>query len=197
MGYRNYFCKISKKELEEIRKYRTVAELAEWGKATGRKVMNYGDENEFYLPVFNIGETIYDFGKDVDWAHKLQKNENIFSSNELKEAYAEEHDTFVCSQTDFLAVIDVYKEKIINYYEKLLAENKEAFHTSDIGQKCKAHVRNQLYEWKNAFDSSPVNTDLSVNTITGSWLYEYAIFELVRLYKTFDWENDALLFLGW
>jgi len=40
MGYRNYFCKISKKELEEIRKCRTVAELAEWGKTAGREVVN-------------------------------------------------------------------------------------------------------------------------------------------------------------
>ena len=27
--------------------------------------------------------------------------------------------------------------------------------------------------------------------------YEYAIFELVRLYKIFDWENDDLVLVGW
>lgn len=29
------------------------------------------------------------------------------------------------------------------------------------------------------------------------WDYEYAIFELVRLYKSFDWENDELVLVGW
>jgi hypothetical protein len=32
--------------------------------------------------------------------------------------------------------------------------------------------------------------------INRSGLYEYAIFELVRVYKTFDWENDALVLIG-
>ena len=32
---------------------------------------------------------------------------------------------------------------------------------------------------------------------TNSWSYEYSIFELVRLYKTFDWENDNLVLMGW
>ena len=32
---------------------------------------------------------------------------------------------------------------------------------------------------------------------SGDWSYEYAIFELVRLYKIFDWENNDLVLVGW
>jgi len=27
--------------------------------------------------------------------------------------------------------------------------------------------------------------------------YEYAIFNLVYIYRTFDWENDYLIYSGW
>ena len=33
--------------------------------------------------------------------------------------------------------------------------------------------------------------------LVSSWLYEHTIFDLVRIYKTFDWENKCLLFMGW
>ena len=45
--------------------------------------------------------------------------------------------------------------------------------------------------------TKPYNTDIEDEKIVNSWLYEYSIFELVRLFKKFDWENDVLLLYGW
>jgi hypothetical protein len=42
-----------------------------------------------------------------------------------------------------------------------------------------------------------INLDPEDECITNSWLYEHQIFELVRLYKTIDWDNKCLLFYGW
>ena len=47
------------------------------------------------------------------------------------------------------------------------------------------------------FGISPIDLDESRERITGDWSYEYTIFELVRLYKIFDWENDELVLVGW
>jgi hypothetical protein len=33
--------------------------------------------------------------------------------------------------------------------------------------------------------------------IVSSWKYEYAQFELVRIYKTFDWEKDVMIYYGY
>jgi len=43
-----------------------------------------------------------------------------------------------------------------------------------------------------------VNLDESQpHEVCRSWLYEYSIFNLVHVLKTFDWENDNLLFYGY
>lgn len=33
--------------------------------------------------------------------------------------------------------------------------------------------------------------------LTDSWLYEHTIFELVRLYKSIDWDKHCVLFYGY
>jgi hypothetical protein len=33
--------------------------------------------------------------------------------------------------------------------------------------------------------------------VTTSWKYEYAIFELVRIYKTFDWKKNVMIYYGY
>lgn len=43
----------------------------------------------------------------------------------------------------------------------------------------------------------PIDLDGSTPQITQCQLYEYVIFELVRLYKTFDWGNDELVLMEW
>ena len=54
-------------------------------------------------------------------------------------------------------------------------------------------------ERKNKLNNTyrPYNLKEDNSEIVSSWRYEYAIFEMVRLFKTFDWENNYLLFYGW
>ena len=194
MGYRHHFYKISNAEIADIRKCKTVTELCSWGKHKHYPIRGDNDDG-YYLAPYDIGKEIYDFGKDADWATEIQtKNESIFESKELKDFY-EDYDPVICSKDDFLYAINIYAQKISEYYENLLAETKDSNLT--VEQRCKIHVEKQLREWKNDFRFFPVNTDLSSECINNSWLYEYAIFELTRIYKTFDWENDTLILLGW
>lgn len=192
MGYRHYFHAVPKTQIEAIRKCKTNEEFCEWAESAGYEIDRCEDEPT-YVPVYRLGEEIYEFGKYVEWAFAMQeKNESIFSSEELKECY-EDYTPILCSKEDFLSVIDIYKKKIASYLESLLSNDEYA--TAE--QKCQRDIKDRLDEWKNTFGYSPVNTDLDKAYITKSWLYEYSIFELVRLYKTFDWENDALMLVGW
>lgn len=194
MGYRHYFHKLPKAQLEEIKKCKTNDDFCNYAENKGYEVDRYEDE-EPYCPIFKIGKEVYEFGKYCDWAFDMQeKNESIFGNDELKERYSD-YQAVICSKEDFLFVINTYKQKIIDYYKNLLAENKES--KTPIEKRHKLHIENQLHEWENAFGCCPINTDLSVEHINDSWMYEYAIFELVRVYKTFDFENNALVLLGW
>lgn len=192
MGYRHYFYAIPKKQIEEIRNCKTNDEFCNWAEKTGYYVER--DEGEEpYVTVYDLGTEIYEFGKYVDWAFEMQeKNESIFASDELKEWYSD-YDPVICSRDDFLAAIDNYKQKIISYLEECL-EGKDGITPE---QKCILDVKDRLHEWKNPFKYGGVDIDAERKCITTSWLYEYAIFELVRKYKTFDWENDCLVLLGW
>lgn len=193
MGYRHYFYSIPKTEIEEIKRCKSIDDFCKFCIAHNYEVVDYG-EGDSFVPVYNLGKEIYEFGKDVDWAFNLQeKNESIFGNAELKQQY-DDYCPVVCTQEDFLFVIDEYKKKIINYYKKLLQE--DGTHKLTNEQRWKWHLENQLWEWENEFGFSAVNTDLSKSFITNSWLYEYSIFELVRQYKTFDFENNALVLIG-
>lgn len=194
MGYRHYFYSVPKKEIEEIKQCKTKEKLLEWAKTKGYKTDDC--EDDLYFPSYRIGKEIYEFGKHVDWAFKMQeKNESIYGNGELKEFYNDERPV-ICSQDDFLTAIKIYKENIINYYKGLL-EEEDKYSKLTIEQRCRNHIENQLSEWENDFRLCPINTDLKVERINDSWLYEYAIFELVRVYKAFDWKNDTLVLLGW
>lgn len=55
------------------------------------------------------------------------------------------------------------------------------------------HVRDNRMEWT-------VLTPYSLekgNKITTSWKYEYSIFELVRIYKSFDWKRNVMIYYGY
>lgn len=194
MGYRHYFYSIPKIEIEEIKRCKSNDDFCKFCIAHNYEVDDFGDNDKF-VPVYKLGKEICEFGRLVDWAFKMQeKNESIFGDAELKQQY-DDYSPVICTQEDFLFVIDEYKKKIINYYKGLLQEDKSHRLTNE--QRWKRHLEDQLLEWENEFGFSAVNTDLSKSFITNSRLYEYSIFELVRQYKTFDFENNALVLIGW
>jgi len=61
------------------------------------------------------------------------------------------------------------------------------------------HVRSMAQEWgimSFLGDARrPYNLDRN-STVSDSWKYEYAQFELVNIYKSFDWENNIMIYYG-
>jgi hypothetical protein len=55
------------------------------------------------------------------------------------------------------------------------------------------HVRSMRFEW---VQLSPYDLEDGDN-ITKSWKYEYVIFELVRIYKNFDWKRNVMIYYGY
>lgn len=84
-------------------------------------------------------------------------------------------------------------------------KNKSTFDFSKITQDEQnalfdiiEHVRSFGMEWgvKSFLDMLPY--DLSRGEeVTTSWKYEYGIFELVRIYKSFDWKKNVMIYYGY
>ena len=65
----------------------------------------------------------------------------------------------------------------------------------------KDHLRAYSAEWgiaKTKFKLTPyILGDSKPGSIVSSWFKEYAIFNLVHILHTFDWDNDYLIYSGW
>lgn len=193
MGYRQYFYEVSKDLVEKIRKCKTEKEfVAIIESAKPDAVERYGEEE--YVPLFNLGSAVYEFGKYYENSDEMYKHgDSLFCSDELNEQY-EEYGAIVVERSGVKCAIDFYGNKVKKIYEDLLQE-KSASGWDDRSQidRLKSHVKDYLYWW----EFGPADMDLSHDRIVRSWLYEHEYFELVRIYKTFDFENKALVFMGW
>ena len=61
------------------------------------------------------------------------------------------------------------------------------------------HIRSMASEWGvKSFLLNNLPYDLKKgNEITTSWKYEYGIYELIHIYKTFDFKNNTLVYYGY
>ena len=204
MGYRHYFYLVDKRDVELV-KDKTQEELVQIAKTYGADV----DEEDGYF-YFNdkkfMNKTeIYEFGKLYwdDTAERIySKGVPLFEKEEVQECF-EDYCPYVMGQDAMLEAINVYKEKIVKYYKSLLVDGDtkdfgyfydvEPENIKDIVLVCH-HISDMLYHWDRM---GVVDTDPENERISNSWMFEHQIFELVRLYKSIDWENKCLLFYGW
>lgn len=97
-------------------------------------------------------------------------------------SYSKTHDFLNSIHTEY-----GYKENKITFdFTKITQEEQNALY------KIIEHVKSMRPEWTHL---TPYNLENGDN-ITTSWKYEYAIFELVRIYKSFDWKRNVMIYYG-
>ena len=211
MGYRHYFYEVDKSKVEGIRQCKTEQELYDFCIKNNidcdKDVED--DKTYYYMPLYKLGETLFEFGSYYENAGEIYKHgDSLFTSEELNERYRG-YGAIVCDESAILCAIEWQKQHIISMYEHLL--NNTFTHSierynypSDIDEKelhyqrLLSHIKDHLDWWKPQFgEFTAINTNKNSKKIVSSWLYEHTIFDLVRIYKSFDWENKCLLFLGW
>ena len=200
MGYRHYLYAVPKKQVEEIRACQTNDD---WTNFAKRHDYRY-DEDDGWLSPYKVGKEIYELGKYSEIAFKLESERpSLFTSEELKERYSD-YGFALLTKEDFKTVIEAYRQKIINWFQSLLNPEDDLIIPAKLSKEERKHlaieheIQDKIDSWSGKyFGISPIDLDESRERITGDWSYEYAIFELVRLYKIFDWENDDLVLVGW
>lgn len=203
MSYRFRFAKAKKDNVLFVRDM-TYAELVDFYKKNKPDMYNdYEDEEEFEPYHMFEQEEIYDFAQ-LPFLNELMKTaEKLFTKSET-DAMFEHYNMYLCSKETFLTAIELMRKMIAENFKEMLSLPYE---------QLQMKVHNKMEEWQLMTEvlgveneekynnmneiHKPYNLKEDSRVIVQSWLYEYSIFELVRLYKEFDWENDVLLFYGW
>ena len=121
----------------------------------------------------------------------------------MKERYSD-YGFALLTKDDFKAIIEAYRQKIVDWLQSLLNPEDYPIIPSKLPKEERKHltieheIQDKIDSWSGKyFGILPIDLDETRERITCDWTYEYAIFELVRLYKIFDWENDDLVLVGW
>ena len=200
MGYRNYIASIPRKEYDKIKNF---------NKEELYKYKNEPlDDDMGYVGVYDIAQTtLYGLGKYVDsFPKRLFKP--VFLNKELQKDFTEEHDFYLVGKKFLEAVADLYSNKVKDYYNKMLEpiltddkyprlKDPKEYDIEDV-LKMAEHIKSMAFEWGcSPFSDKPPYNLKNGDAVTTSSKYEYAQFELVRLYKTFDWKNNVLIYYGY
>ena len=205
MGYRHYLYAVPKKQVAEIQACKTNEDWCNFAENYGYKVdWDCCDDGSGWFSPYKIGTELYELGKYSETGFKLESERpSLFTSKELKERYSD-YGFALLTKEDFKAVIEAYRQKIINWLQSLLNPEDDLIIPSKLSKEERKHstieheIQDKIDSWSGKyFGISPIDLDETRERITGDWSYEYAIFELVRLYKIFDWENDELVLVGW
>lgn len=217
MGFRNYFYTLPKKEYNKWKNisFEELDRLSYEKNGKGRSQEDWEDDRCLIEP-WKEGKQIYEFGKYVSFKYPEKSFKPFFKDGKLMERFSD-YDLLVVNKDFFLAVINHYSENVKEYYNEMLTPifgtlnnmnlrrgNEATFirkwdfslMTEDEKNKvmeCLLHVKDMACEWE--YFKHPY--DLENDRLCKSWKYEYTIFELVRLYKTFNWNKDVLIWCGW
>lgn len=203
MGYRHYFYKVSKAEVETV-KDMDYAQLKGYVKDRGGKVV---EEDDWVDLDDVLSQTeVHEFGKLYwdDTANRIySKGVPLFTKKETQDHF-EDYVPYVVGKEGMLEAISIYQEDVLNYYKSLLVDGEErrlplgiTLTVDDVKSIDKVvsliedKVRSISYR-------GLVNIDEDNKwQVTPSWEKEHSIFNLVHILKSIDWEKDTLLFYGW
>jgi hypothetical protein len=209
MGYRLYLGLLSKSKHDEIKNL-SLKEIYD--------LHDEDIEDGYVSPNDIIEKQLYELGSYVDFDDdKFYKR--VFNLDEVNNRFIEEDDFWIVEK-DFLEhIINSYNNRVKNYYNEMMkpfintknnpseflntikrTTDGVSFDFSKISQeetdafwKMLEHIRSMRIEWC-ALTPFDFKKD---DKITKSYKFEYAIFELIRIYKTFDWENNLLIYYGY
>ena len=174
MGYRIRLGKVAKSEKEK------------YSGMTYKEVEATMPEcSALYRPPFHT--ELYEIGKYVDYSDGVEDFYD-FDIQELTES-----EFGIMSKDCLKKCIETYHKEISDYYIKL--EKEPERHPGYFNRKVRQWYPEKHLSITPYYLDEP--SDKTDGEIVRSWLMEYAIFNLVYIYRTFDWENDYLIYSGW
>lgn len=189
MGYRNYIGIIEKSKINDLMACKTVEDE----KAVYNKYGWEYDEDSDGEVYFSNSDL--DYREDYELGKYVSLNEDVHNS--LTDIFSKDSPLY-CKDTEFkvgdekflLALIENYRIEVKTYFESL--QNKSL-------EELKDAVEDKLFIWGEPAERRggfTYNLKKNSDKIVDSWFYEYAIFELVRIYKSFNPETEVVVYYG-
>jgi hypothetical protein len=206
MSYRYRFAKANKEFVNKILGM-SVEELIAFTQTHNPDAYEEIEDTPPWFNCWNIfqQEEIFDFGDCPVHQAISNSSKDLFERNQKVGEYFSENEMRMCDKNTLLQAIDALRALIASHFKELAEDENaaraychkraedwmlisEIFSEFNISESRKTQLNSAHY---------PYDIDEDSDGIVQSGLYEYAIFELVYIYKTFDWENNYLLFYGW
>lgn len=190
MGYRHSMYLVNKEVCEEV-KNMTYKEL----------VSKYGEGDYFRPDNLEIKE-IYDFGKLYwdDTAERIyEKGSPVFRKDVME--ILEDYVPYLVNKAGLEMAIEIYRKKTEDLYNKLRVDCNEMIaymgveipFDNSVHENIEQFIQEKIRGWS---AGNIYNLNLNNDEIINSYNYEYQIFELVRLYKSIDFNKYNILFMG-
>lgn len=213
MGYRNYIGSINK------RKYNGIKSM------TKEELNTFFNKEDIFddMGVRDfVDKELYELGKYVDFPIPKGSQKKFFKDSEVSQWFNNDYEIYIVTKEFLETVIIDYQNKIKEYYTEYFkpfmnengrflkndilpflseydeSNNNETFTVSFTKDeilslyKIIQHSHGLKTEWCSL---DPINLHVG-DKVTSSWKYEYSIFELVKIYKTFDWSRNYMVYYG-
>jgi hypothetical protein len=113
--------------------------------------------------------------------------EPFFKNQETQEIFEFYNPRVVCKEECLLA-IELMRQFVLNYYKNAMENGPDHW---------KAVVHEKIQTWEAPYKITPYNLRENSKNLVSTMITEYEIFDMVRMYKSIDWEKDMVVFYGW
>lgn len=160
----------------------------EWVEINGKEVMN-NQGTDFWLELKHDDE----FQKEIKCLHPHP-----------------DCDYYSITKEGFKRIILAYRQRIIDYHRQALENEENPNIVERDWGRCRQTprelIQDELREWEMEYQDERsegekrryfnINLTDGKELLSGSWKYKYAIFDMIYLLKTFDWEKYAMVVYG-
>lgn len=183
MSYNFHLAKMSKNDYYEFQKCSSMKAFMDY--CDNRKIPYDADVDSVYISPMELTKELFDFGSSLD-VDELYKNPTWFYPKALADYYTD-FDAIIITEEDLLKIINQYQQEALEFCNRRLKELKanDCRNTISCFESWKREIKYKVY----------INTDKNNHLLTDSWAYEYAIFNLLHIYKTLN-QEDVLIFYG-
>lgn len=198
MGYSEYLMKVPNDLVHDLQTTSSIKGLiAIIEKYKLEFDANICDDGTPYLNVHSLGQKIYELGDSFEDEDVIKKYSVSLLVGDVEDAYSD-YNLRILTKEGLLSIIESYRNKTIEYYKKLRTNDFDYPLNKD------SHMDNLLRSITNKLATFGdggrleyfINLKPDSLLLTESCYYEYAIFNLVAIYKFFDWDNNCLIFYG-
>lgn len=169
-----------------------------------------GDEEKYY-PVrdFPTYKNVFELGKYIESeviTRIVQKDEKgrripFFMDQEVNKDYTnEDNELYLTGKEGLLALIEVYREKIIASYRSQLEftfrDSLEYKNGADLEFKQHCFLLGRLDTWDSKYMDYLDLDEERKHNLSHFWDYEYLIFNLIHLLNTIDFSKYELVLYG-